>query len=409
MKYDYVIIGSGMAGLNTAYQISKKTLNKPKILIIEKEEDIGGRIQTIYLHDNLHYESGGIRFYPSHKNLLTLLKEMGYSKKDYLTIPNEYKKNYILIKSRKLNVSEKDLNKILLLKKNIKKYSDDELLNMTFEDYTLNLLGEEKYKYLTIINGFPHVFKNTSAKYGLQLLNRDFNSINEFYIIKNGGLTDLLHKMLDFISNNSNVSIQFQEKYLDFKKVKNELEIETNKNSYLTKNLILAIPLNKLKSKIPRNLTTTVNPISLNRMFAIYPDDNYWYEDLDSTYTDENIQRIFLKGSRLVQIAYSSSERADFWNELSKDQIKLKKELQKELRRMFPEKKIKHPEMLNMHYWDAGIHLWKVGIEGEEISKKILKPIDKLNVYVCNEAYSFNQRWMEGSLEMSNRVVDLLL
>ena len=75
---------------------------------------------------------------------------------------------------------------------------------------------------------------------------------------------------------------------------------------------------------------------------------------------------------------------------------------------MFPQKKIGHPDLLNVHYYPNGIHLWKLKVKGEEITEKIIQPDQKLPVYVCTEAYSKQQRWMEGALEMSHRVVKLL-
>ena len=50
-----------------------------------------------------------------------------------------------------------------------------------------------------------------------------------------------------------------------------------------------------MKSQISNSLTNTVNPIPLNVCLPYIHIDNYWYEDIKPTYTDENIQRIFLK------------------------------------------------------------------------------------------------------------------
>ena len=43
MIYDIVIIGSGISGLNLCDKLNKKE----KILLLEKDNNIGGRIQTI--------------------------------------------------------------------------------------------------------------------------------------------------------------------------------------------------------------------------------------------------------------------------------------------------------------------------------------------------------------------------
>ena len=141
-------------------------------------------------------------------------------------------------------------------------------------------------------------------------------------------------------------------------------------------------------------------------MFAIFPNNNYWYKDLNATYTDNRIQRIFTKNNRLIQISYTSSKNAKFWKDKTDDT--LSENLLKELKKTFPKKKILKPDYLRKHYWNNGVHLWNKNIIGKEISDKIIKPIEDLNLYICNESYSYQQRWMEGAVEMSNRVFNLL-
>ena len=172
------------------------------------------------------------------------------------------------------------------------------------------------------------------------------------------------------------LDLHLDEEFVSYqsKKVKGKtlISVKTNHQSYLTRNLIITIPpkqLNKLKL-FPARLVNSVFGVPLCRMFAIYPADNFWYQDIDATYTNENVQRIYLKGTRLVQIAYSSAGKAEFWNELSRDTMAQKVELQKELKRMFPNKEIGHPELLKTHFWEAGVHIWKIKKEGSDITKK---------------------------------------
>ena len=402
--YDYVIIGSGISGLNLGYNLSKK-YPKKNILILEKNNNIGGRIQSIYLHNNQHYEAGAIRFYPHHKNLIKLLKEFNYTKKDFYEIPHDYKRNIVI--KKKVNKSETELNKILIENKN--NFSNKELLNISFDNYSKKILSKEELHFLKTYNGFPHIFTNTSAYTGLEILKRDFQDIKKFYIMKTS-LSEFLYKLVDFIQSNNN-TINLNEEFLDFKKNNNLIKIKTNKNSYITKHLILAIPMNNLSSLgnklIDKSLIKSVNQIPLCRIFSIFPNNNFWHKSVISTYTDNNIQRMFSNNSRLIQISYTSSKKAEFWNKIP--QKELRNKLLLELKKTFPKKKIIKPDYLRSHYWENGIHLWNKNIIGKEISDKIIKPIPELNIYVCNEAYSYNQRWMEGSIEMSNRVYSLLI
>lgn len=411
MIYDVIIVGSGISGLNTAHQLKKKS-PKLKILMLEKESRIGGRIQSINLHQNMNYEAGAIRFYPQHKKLLKLLGEFKLTKKDFYKIPNDFPRKYAFTqkKYQKFTESELDLYQELLNPSNIEKIPTNQRLKVSLEEYATNVLGKAKLEYLKVINAFPHIFQ-TSMKYGLELLDRDFIKVKEFYILKTLTLTDFLYLMLEQLEQN-NLDLHLSEEFISYTQKNSQiLEIQSNLKKYETKNLVLALPtlaLQKLKV-LPTNLVKSTIPVPLCRMFAIYPANNYWYDDITATYSNENIQRIYLKGSRLIQIAYSSADQAKFWKDLSKNQMKLKKELQIELQRMFPKKTISNPEYLRTHYWDSGVHLWKKNKKGNEITETIIKPLKNKNLYICNEAYSKCQRWMEGAVEMSERVADLII
>ena len=410
-KYDVIIVGAGIAGINTAYQLKKKQKDL-KILMLEKAEKIGGRVQSINLHHNQSYESGSVRFYPSHRHLLKLLREFKLGPSDWYHIPKDFPIDYVFTK-KSLQLADKaeDLYHLLLEPENVNLYSESQQLKITLEEYAVQILGKKKLEYLKVLNSFPHIFL-TSMKNGLQLLQRDFLEVPEFYILKKMTLTDILYSMLEKIQKKNNFTLQLNESFQSYqvKKGTYKIEVSTGKNKYLEKKLVLAIPQLDLKKvkEIPKTLSNSVFPVPLCRMFAIYPENNHWFQDIKATYTNGPIQRIYLKTGRLIQISYTSADRSEYWHRLSSDQVKLKNQLQKELKKMFPQKKIGHPDLLNVHYYPNGIHLWKLKVKGEEITEKIIQPDQKLPVYVCTEAYSKQQRWMEVALDMSYRVVKLL-
>ena len=54
----------------------------------------------------------------------------------------------------------------------------------------------------------------------------------------------------------------------------------------------------------------------------------------------------------------------------------------------------------------AGWHFWKVGRRSWEVMPRIRKPVADANLYVCGEAWSTSQGWVEGSLlNTSERVL----
>ena len=81
MSYDYLIIGGGLAGLDTARELLKKEPST-KIILCEKYKKLGGRAVT-YKKDlggkvgEVQWEIGAGRISNSHKKVLGLIKEYG--------------------------------------------------------------------------------------------------------------------------------------------------------------------------------------------------------------------------------------------------------------------------------------------------------------------------------------------
>jgi hypothetical protein len=53
----------------------------------------------------------------------------------------------------------------------------------------------------------------------------------------------------------------------------------------------------------------------------------------------------------------------------------------------------------------GGWHFWKIHVKSSEVIPRILRPLPGANLYICGEAWSSWQGWVEGALE----TVDLLL
>ena len=79
MTYDFIIIGGGIAGLYTMYNILKKRPHS-KIILIEKENILGGRIHT-FSDKYMSVEAGAGRFHENNVLLLQLIQELGLSSK----------------------------------------------------------------------------------------------------------------------------------------------------------------------------------------------------------------------------------------------------------------------------------------------------------------------------------------
>jgi monoamine oxidase len=74
---------------------------------------------------------------------------------------------------------------------------------------------------------------------------------------------------------------------------------------------------------------------------------------------------------------------------------------------------IPEPESSVFMHWDVparggGWHYWRAGARSWEVKARIVQPIPELEVYVCGEAYSTSQAWVEGALETADVVVQRL-
>ena len=53
----------------------------------------------------------------------------------------------------------------------------------------------------------------------------------------------------------------------------------------------------------------------------------------------------------------------------------------------------------------GGWHFWRIGVRGDEAAQRIYNPIDGVPLYICGEAYSTTQGWVEGALETADLVL----
>lgn len=133
MKYDIIIIGSGIAGLYAAYNI-KKTSPNTSFLILEKNKKkwIGGRAKTDLFYGTEIVTGAGIGRKKKDKLLYKLLNELKFK-------TNEFKfKPFYSNMFKPLSVK----NTIEYLRTEFKKYKGP---RVTFKQFAKDLLGDKVY------------------------------------------------------------------------------------------------------------------------------------------------------------------------------------------------------------------------------------------------------------------------
>lgn len=55
--------------------------------------------------------------------------------------------------------------------------------------------------------------------------------------------------------------------------------------------------------------------------------------------------------------------------------------------------------------YGGGWHSWAVGVNGAEVARRMVRPVPGENVFVCGEAYSTRQGWVEGALQTAETML----
>jgi hypothetical protein len=418
----HIIVGAGITGLYLAYKLILKGVSVADIVIFEGSDRIGGRIYTNE-HKGFRYSVGAGRLGKKHKYVMKIIKDFKLQDQ----IINIGKNTNYFVEGRLMNEEEllkhynsnfKSLNELwryaIEKKLNGNKY-DPSLYNL--HNYFSLILDENEVELLKISLGYIGEMYDMNAYNGLLTLRKDFDiRNNEFFVLRDGIhiLCDVLYKyILD-----AGVLVNFSSMLEDVcdgedcaggeRGDKKYIKVNGEKHSY--SKLYLTIKrgdyMNIGYFKKYESIFNTVSDGHLLRIFAQYKD--VWFKDMPKILTQNKLQFIIPidYNSGLIQISYSDRYNADFWNAF-KNEKDVKKYLTKILNEMFPEKNIKEPEWITMHFWKAGDHMWNVGVNTKKIQEKIDKIFIPKDIYILGETYSERQAWIEGAIETVHKKLNI--
>ena len=415
----HIIVGAGITGLYLAYQLILKGVSAADIVIFEGSKRIGGRIYTNE-HKGFRYSVGAGRLGKKHKYVMKIIKDFKLQDQ----IINIGKNTNYFVEGRLMNEAEllshyksnfKSLNELwkyaIEKKLNGNKY-DPSLYNL--HNYFSLILSENEVELLKISFGYIGEMYDMNAYNGLITLRKDFDiRNNEFFVLRDGIhiLCDVLYKyILD-----AGVSVNFSSILEDVcdgecgeRGDKKHVKVSGVKHSY--SKLYLTIKrgdyMNIGYFKKYESIFNTVSDGHLLRIFAQYKE--VWFKDMPKILTQNKLQFIIPidYNSGLIQISYSDRYNADFWNAF-KNEKDVKKYLTKILNEMFPEKNIKEPEWITMHFWKAGDHMWNVGVNTKKIQEKMDEIFIPKDIYILGETYSERQAWIEGAIETVHKKLNI--
>ena len=423
-KFQYIICGAGIAGLYSAVMLHEK-YNVPadKILVLEKSYRVGGKVHTLEKDidlpdgkkEHIIYECGAGRFKKEHTLLMELIQR--YDLKDkMIKLPSQ--KNFKIVYNTgpinvKSNIFISMLNSLFSVS-----FDDFKLRSITFRSLMEEVVGFEKTRLFIENFGYNSEISNVNAYDGLRIFKTDFNQYSEYYVLA-GGLEQITKKMAEECKNKG-IQIILNTKITNFnfnnnQFIVNSLNFDQENKNYISDKLILAFDKRYLKSLDAlnpiSNLIDSVNICSLTRIYAVFPKNTktgkVWFSGIPKTTTNLPIRQVIPINEEqgLIMISYSDDYFAKQWQQYFLDG-QLEKMILRYVRRMFPDKDIPKPLFLQKLFWVNGTHLWKVNTNSQEVYNRIMKPFD-YPLFICGEAYSMNQGWIEGALDTAKQAIQI--
>ena len=235
------------------------------------------------------------------------------------------------------------------------------------------------------------------------------------------------------------------------------VDLEGTETLHLARKLILAMPrrsIELLDRKGPlfdsrsagfKPLLESVSPVPLFKIALCY--ENCWWEKVvgggsnGKSVTDLPMRQVYYwkvnpDDQQGVVLIYDGGLTKSYWEQLDnpeapKPQVKLAGrkegvelwadyaapariifEAHRQLLELhgLPESEVPAPYAAACMSWSrdpygGGAHFWNVGVRSYEVAEKILHPIEHCPIYLCGEAWSHEQGWVEGALATSEALL----
>jgi len=410
----YLIVGGGIAGLYACLElVVNHKIVANDILIVEKSYRWGRRVHTLE-RDGITYECGAGRFSKNHRLLMELIVRYGLQNK--------------MVQLSKKSEDRQIINGAIVIPNSLEEYFEKllniptnkrELMSKTLFEVATEMFGIETATLMKSSHGFDDDFKIANAYDSIQLLKPMY--YDDFYVLA-GGLEQIIDGLVAELES-LGVKMQLNIKCSGWtKKLDGSFNVNLTDFSGKTENsidcdkLILALDkwglLEFKELEHIHNLLDSVAVVPLTRIYARFPINNKtgfpWFHGIPKTTTNLPI-RMFIpihEKSGLCMISYSDGYYASQWQNdfIMSD---LEHNLMKYIRQMFPEREIPEPIWIDKLHWANGVHSWRTFTNSYLLYSQIQNPFT--NIYICGEAYSKWQGWIEGSLETAKEICQMII
>lgn len=399
-----VIIGGGIAGLYTAFVLSKKGL---PIVVFEKEESLGGRMYTEEIRPTKNkkflIEGGAGVIRKDEELIIDLCKELhiklNFWHSETAIVLNDGEQSEIL---------DYDYPKLL---STICSESDS---NKSFQYIVKNSELETKEKIGILIGTtYSELFGANSVHVCQE------NDFNEFLLedkkVEYGKPVEGWKALVKALKNRIKEYNGLIYTETPLKEIGSNYVVVKQKGETKTKvefsELIVTCPLHFIPSL---KLTSALNEwyLLVNKMIEetdylrVY---SYFDRPLKITKkiaTNLPLQRVIPINEQLIMTVYNDGSYAKKIAKMEKEPKKLSSYIREQLELLL-ERQIPKIKKNWVIFWNKGIASWKPSkTSPQEVLPTIQHPVD--NIYFCGDTYSLHPGWIEGAMESSNDVLDLI-
>jgi hypothetical protein len=411
-NHDIIIIGAGIAGLYSAYNIKKMSPNTTFLILEQnKKQYIGGRIGEDTFYGATTLSGACIGRNDTNPILKKLMKE--------LDVP--FQKSTSIIDYSKLLQHSKEYDVVEIIErlkveynKNTSKYS-----KMTFKTFATEILGEKNYTLFTIYCGYT-----------------DYEDADVYETLYNYGMDDtkggwsilyiswkkLIDNICDFIGTEN---IKTSSKVTEIVPVHNDSKDDSsnsyeikmgNGHSYYCNKVIVATTITSIMNLVGKQNPSLYNQIHGQPFLRIYAKFDKQSNEIMRNYVKHYtvvpgpLQKIIPmdveKG--VYMIAYSDNKSAtNVKNNLTntvENRMLYEKLVEQSLG--IPSDSLKIIAIKD-YYWKVGTHYFEP-LQGFNSRKDFLNTVQHPlpGILVVGEAVSDYQGWVEGALESVKAVVN---
>ena len=434
---DVAVIGGGVAGACAADGL-RRARPEWSVGLFERSDRIGGRLWSVDMPgcQGLRAELGGMRFRTSQPLVSGLVEELGLAKRPFRTVHDD---NRFFLLGERWTAAEAERSPAEVLVAAFEEVvpragelTDEEWLavkrdfrwrgrplrDWTLEEVLLGVLGPVWHRYVVDGFGYATVLAARNAADAIPWVLIEARPEEENHTLVEG--MEALPRALAARAEAAGADVRLE----------HELEhVETEADGFVlrfsgreperARRVVLALPAGPLARVaghvVPPGLLGSVTGHAAAKLFLSY--ERPWWRDGGSealrTVCDLPLSKTYYfdrlgEGAPLLLAAYSDGENREHWAALDDDERV--SQAQALLRQLHPDDEVPEPIGSAFADWpDGAWHVWHAGVRSWEVMERIEQPVPDLPLFVCGEAFSWSQGWVEGALETTDRVLRRLV